>query len=229
MGRSFSGALMVLIPREEEKEKAPLLAEKLLQLTEEREDIKISVPSKKGDVKLTQIDCSTSEANIVEAIVALGGCIPGDVRVGEIRYSQRGNGSAIVQCPAVTVNELVKLGKIKIGWSIVLVELMPLKLNKCYRCWETGHFVTNCRSEIDRSQGCFNCGETGHRARECVERASCPVCKNKNKPYTHQCGRPGCSLLLEAENYKEDLRLRRTAGRRPGPQEKVSYKKRNNE
>lgn len=115
MGRSFSGALMILIPREEEKDKAPLLAERLMQLIDGYEGIKITVPCKKADIKITQIDCSTTETHIINAIVEQGGCLPADVKVGEIRYSQRGNGSVIVQCPAKTANELVALGKMRLG------------------------------------------------------------------------------------------------------------------
>lgn len=100
VGRSFAGALMILIPKEDEKDKAPLLAERLTQLTMGQEGIKITIPSKKGDIKITQIDCSTTVTHIIDAVVAHGGCLPADVKVGEIRYSQRGNGSIIVQCPA---------------------------------------------------------------------------------------------------------------------------------
>lgn len=214
VGRSFSGSLMILLPRDDEKGKAPLLAEKLADLTRGQEGIRITVPCKKVEIKITQIDCST-EAQICEAVASIGGCLPTEIKVGGIRFSQKGNGSAVVQCPAKVAN--VSIGRVRLGWSVVKVDLMPAKINRCYRCWEPGHFLSNCKSDFDRSGSCFNCGESGHTAKECVVRASCLVCKHRNKPHEHQCGRPGCSVFAGTEVTGETLTQRKGTGRRPGP------------
>lgn len=179
-------------------------------------------------MKITQIDCSTTEIQIVNAIATYGGCLPADIKVGEIRYSQRGNGSVIAQCPAKVANGLVELGRIKLGWSVARVELMPQKINRCFKCWETGHFINNCKSTVDRSFDCFNCGEMGHKTKDCTERSSCPICKSRNKPYLHQCGRTGCSLLTETDANRDQIQ-RRTTGRRPGPQDVLTSERKKND
>lgn len=227
VSRSFSGSLMILIPREDEREKAPLLASKIAEMVADRPDIKISVPSKKAELKLTQIDCSTTGEHIREALMTYGGCFATDIRVGEIRYSQRGNGAAIVQCPAVMANDLVAEGRLKLGWSFVRVELVPAKTQRCYKCWESGHFLSNCKNEIDRSNNCFNCGEAGHKAKECAEKPCCPICKARSIPFDHQCGRDVCSMLAKPAAVRGRVGLGRVPDRRPDTQERSTLKYKN--
>ncbi|KYQ49240.1 hypothetical protein ALC60_11697 [Trachymyrmex zeteki] len=55
-----------------------------------------------------------------------------------------------------------------------------------------GHVRQRCPSDIDRSGSCFNCGGADHQARNCRNRACCPVCKERGYPYAHRAGSDAC-------------------------------------
>lgn len=47
----------------------------------------------------------------------------------------------------------------KIGWTVVKVELLKARPLQCFKCWEVGHLKSQCSSRIDRSGLCYRCGQ----------------------------------------------------------------------
>lgn len=77
--------------------------------------MKISRPKKKGEIRLTGLEPSTTEAEIIRTIAIVGECKTEEVQLGPLRTTARGLGAVWVRCPLRTAVKLGKEGKVKIG------------------------------------------------------------------------------------------------------------------
>lgn len=100
-----------------------------------------------------------------------------------------GLGLMWIRCPIQTAYRVAAIGRIRMRWTMVRVELLDKRPTQCYRCWEYGHVKYSCRSEKDREKCCYNCGELGHTARICGSGSpTCIVCKEKGYDANHKLG-----------------------------------------
>nr|XP_012150535.1 PREDICTED: uncharacterized protein LOC105663797 [Megachile rotundata] len=126
-------------------------------------------------------------------MASAGGCLPGEVRTGEIRHNPVGLGTLWVRCPAAAGRKIALAGHLVVGWTRVLVDALKARSLQCYRCLELRHVRQRCTSTVDRSGRCYMCGEAGHRASTCTAQPKCLVCSDQGKPATHRLGTQACS------------------------------------
>lgn len=100
------------------------------------------------------------------------------------------------RCPLVAANKVTERGKIRVGWTIVKVELLAKRPLQCYCCWEFGHVRFSCRATTDRNGHCFNCGKPGHTARACERREPrCILYEKKGMDANHRIGTRDCEAV----------------------------------
>ncbi|XP_067215690.1 serine/arginine repetitive matrix protein 1-like [Linepithema humile] len=192
---SFEGGLLLEIPGEREaaKVKASRLASAMIIALGQSEDVKISRPTRRLDLRLHGIGPEANSEDIREAVAMAGECSPNEVRVGAIPSSTtRGVNTVWVQCPDRAAVKAAELGQVTGGWSTIKVELLKSRPARCYRCHARGHMQQRCPSGIDRTACCINCGEEGHRLAQCRKPAHCPVCAQKGEKANHRAGSESC-------------------------------------
>ncbi|KYN17083.1 Gag-Pol polyprotein, partial [Trachymyrmex cornetzi] len=190
--KSRSGALLLEIPGAEGGSKADKLAEKLKTALEGQEDVLITRPEKMAEIRIKDLEESTTKNDILLTLTLLGSCHERVFKMGEIIPSYNGMGTIWIRCPLAIAKNITKSKRIRIGWTNVRVELLPERIMLCYKCLEPGHIKKQCSSETDRSLLCYRCGLPGHIAKGCTEQVSCPVCAAKNLKANHRMGGPAC-------------------------------------
>lgn len=104
--------------------------------------------------------------------------------------------TATISLPAADANKLLKLGKVKIGWSVCTIKIVT-QLLRCFKCTEYGHQARTCKG-VDRSAACWKCGGDGHKALGCKEAPRCLLCKDGDKHHvagSSRCGAYKAALL----------------------------------
>lgn len=153
----MTGGLVIQIPGKEGKEKARRLQNRLQEVL--GEDVRITVPSKRAEIRITGFDDSVGEEEIMEKVTSTGGCSKDDVRIGQIRTLYNGLCAVWLQCPVDAVQNLVRTGRLRLGWTSARVVVLPPRRLQCFRCLEFGHVKATCPSAEDRSLLCYRCGE----------------------------------------------------------------------
>lgn len=123
--RTMAGSLVIQIAGERSKEKANILAEKMRNVV--GSEARVARPSRKAEIKITNIDEDTIPEEVIEAIALEGRCDRAEVTAGAIRRNRMGLGSIWAKCPWNVAKDLNRLGRIRIGWMRASVEL-PLPL-----------------------------------------------------------------------------------------------------
>jgi len=126
------------------------------------------------------------------AIGKIGGASWLDIKVGEVRRTQRGMGMVWVCCPLEAAIKVAECGRLAVGWSSARVELLKRRPLQCFKCLAVGHVRNRCPSQADRSSACHNCGLDGHVARSCRDPLRCPVCVERSLDAAHRAGSEGC-------------------------------------
>ena len=109
----------------------------------------------------------------------------------KLRRGPAGTQVATFRLPMTSANSVVKVGKLKVGWSICSLSIhQPLEV--CFRCFGKGHKAWACRGP-NRSALCRRCGEEGHKARECTKPPRCVICANGHN--NHMLGGPKCKAF----------------------------------
>lgn len=192
VSRARAGGLILKVPGHSPREGADLLAASLSGLAGEM-GVRVTRPIKRADARVSGIEASSTEEDVMAAIASATGCARNDLRCGRIRRGPAGVGSLWLQCPLEVAVQLARARGVEVGWSRVAVELLRDRPLRCYRCLEVGHVGARCTSEVDRSGRCYRCGSTGHKVEGCEARVPrCPLCVDKGKPYQHGLGAAGC-------------------------------------
>lgn len=84
-----------------------------------------------------------------------------------LREMSRGQQMAIITTSAEAANRVVKLGRVRVGYTSCRARLWP-ENKRCYRCLSNTHETRNCHGD-DRSGCCMGCGKSGHLIKECNE------------------------------------------------------------
>ncbi|KYN02841.1 hypothetical protein ALC62_06328 [Cyphomyrmex costatus] len=190
--KARTGALLLEIPGVEGVKKANNLAAKMRKVFGRYEDVLISRPEKIAEIRVRDLEESTTKEDIVKCIVDLTKCERDVIKVGEISFAFGGLGTTLIRCPVAVANAVVKDKKIRIGWMRSRVELLPERPLQCYKCLETGHIRAQCRSAIDYSEVCYRCGENGHPAKGCLQQVRCVLCAGRGLKANHRMGSQVC-------------------------------------
>ncbi|XP_012280816.1 uncharacterized protein LOC105699940 [Orussus abietinus] len=147
--RAVTGALILEVPGPDSVQKAGQLKERLKAVFKE-EEVRVVRPTKMAEVRVRDLEDSVTPPEVANAIAQSGDCDPGDVRVGVIRPSPSGLGTAWIRCPAGAAKKLVATGKLRVGWTIVRVEALVARPLQCFQCLELGHMRATCPGQFDR-------------------------------------------------------------------------------
>lgn len=207
--RAATGGLIFEVSGKDGRERAKALAEKLTELYDPSGPVKIGLPTKFGEVRVSGLDDSARLADIVAAVSRVGGCRADEVRVGEIRSSPRGLGSAWVRCPLPAARKVVEGGRLWVGWSAASVMPLETRPLQCYRCLAFGHVRLRCTAAVERGDRCFRCGSAGHRAASCREAPKCLICAEKGLDAVHRMGGTACTAAHGTGKSRSALRRRK--------------------
>ncbi|RLU15159.1 hypothetical protein DMN91_012153 [Ooceraea biroi] len=67
--------------------------------------------------------------------------------------------TAWVQCPLAAANSVAAAGYLRLGWTMVRVELLRSRPTQCFKCWHFGHVRSKCTATVDRDRNCFRVKE----------------------------------------------------------------------
>lgn len=191
--KARNGAIVIEVPGADANELANKLAGRLKDVYGER--AVVARPTIRGELRFIGIDDSVLPSEISVTVAEFGGCQLDEVHTSEIRAMRNGMGIAWVRCPLNAAVKIATIGKLRIGWTNVKVELLKARPVQCFRCWGTGHVRSQCTSSEDMSNRCFRCGSDGHVARACEASApKCIICSAKNLNSNHRMGGNTCSL-----------------------------------
>ncbi|KAJ8928007.1 hypothetical protein NQ314_019473 [Rhamnusium bicolor] len=143
------------------------------------EDTEVFVKSNDATLHITDIDADINEEELKKEIVKSGaGVSEEQLSVISLRPNGSGNQTATVKMRKDITAELVKRGKIKIGWVLCRLR-RRVNIIRCYKCLDFGHRTSECTGP-DKSDLCINCGKRGHKAKDCELKVSyCITCKEE--------------------------------------------------
>ncbi|XP_062557268.1 uncharacterized protein LOC134222140 [Armigeres subalbatus] len=132
--------------------------------------------TRRSDSQCKQLDEVTTSEEIASAIKDQGGVVVANASI-RLRRGPQGTQIATVKLPAIDANKVIKVGKLKVGWSVCPVRFcLPPVVDKCFHCLEAGHKSLVYKGP-DRSNLCRRCGEEGYKAHTCEKAPSCTLCQ----------------------------------------------------
>lgn len=144
--KSVTGGMVIEIPGKENYNKAEKLEEKLKNMFQNRQDVRVNRPIKRSEMRIRDLDDSITPQEVIKAIAQSGECREEDVTIGDIKHrTPRSMGVVWVKCPTTAVRKITQAGKITIEWSTARVEVLPTRPLQCFRCLQTGHVKINAK------------------------------------------------------------------------------------
>ncbi|XP_045541598.1 uncharacterized protein LOC123723093 [Papilio machaon] len=188
--KAANGGRIFEFPGASSGEKADSLAQRLREVLD-GEVVRVSRPTKSVALRVSGLDDSTTDAEVVAAIAAVGGCPAEQLRAGVMSTGRDGLGSVVVQCPVAAAKKIVTAGRLLVGWVSAQARVLDARPMRCFRCLAPGHLSGQCQG-VDRSGLCFRCGQPGHKARGCTAAPHCMVCAAAGVPAEHRVGNKAC-------------------------------------
>ncbi|KAI8425461.1 hypothetical protein MSG28_007206 [Choristoneura fumiferana] len=187
---TMTGSRMLEVGGEHPEATADLLAERLKVVIGDQAEV--TRPTKLVDLKVTGLDETVGREELAVALAKVGGCASDKIKIGGIRSSAWGQGSALVRCPAVAAKAIATAGKVPVGWVVAAVKPVEALPMRCYKCMALGHTRALCPSEAEHGLKCFRCGIEGHLAATCEAVTKCAVCAQAGRPHKHRMGGSNC-------------------------------------
>lgn len=92
----------------------------------------------------------------------------------QLKKYSRCTQTATFKLPDSIAVKVLKVGKLKVNWSICPVSQVERPL-ACFKCFGYGHKSWACKGP-DRSKLCRRCGCDGHKAKGCTAKPKCLIC-----------------------------------------------------
>ncbi|KMQ87926.1 hypothetical protein RF55_12668 [Lasius niger] len=213
--RAANGGYIIEIMDKDGADKAVSLQEKLKTLLPEDQAV-VARPITFGEVRFIGLDVTILAEKVVELIAAEGKCGVDEVKVGSILPMRNGMNTIWARCPLVAASAIASKRKVRIGWSLVKVELLNTRPVQCYKCWRHSHVRFACTSSVDRSRSCFNCGKEGHALRECQMPPHCVLCFDEGRSCDHRLGSALCGVDRKPKWSRGYTDERKVSNRRVG-------------
>ena len=80
-----------------------------------------------GELRMWNLDDSTTPMDVMDTILSVGGCSEIDVKIGNLRKMGNGMYSIWAKCPLSAAVNVASSGRIKIGWTMARVELLAAR------------------------------------------------------------------------------------------------------
>ncbi|KAJ8928738.1 hypothetical protein NQ314_018663 [Rhamnusium bicolor] len=123
------------------KDKVKTLKDTIIAKTK---DTEVFVKSNDATLHITDIDADINEEELKKEIVKSGaGVSEEQLSVISLRPNRSGNQTATVKMRKDIAAELVKRGKIKIGWVLCRLR-RRVNIIRCYKCLNFGHRTSEC-------------------------------------------------------------------------------------
>jgi len=184
------GILLEIRCNGNDEEKARMLAEKMKEVVGTVEGARIRCPLRRLRIRLSGLPFNAVASEIAEAIARLGRGRADSVRVGPLRTSWSGAGSAWAVCPAEVAVRAAEAAELTLGWARVGVTLERGGPAQCHRCLARGHLRRWCPSGVSRGACCLRCGRNGHQIGQCGQKPHCPICEERGLQADHRPGDP---------------------------------------
>lgn len=166
------------------------------RLVEERvgsDEIKIRSLGAETTLQCKNLDETVTAKDLLDAISTQ--CLTGTLSTPvQLRKYRQGTQTATFKLPAATAAMVLKVGKIKVNWSVCPVTVVE-RPTVCFRCLEFGHRSWACKGP-DRSKLCRRCGAEGHQSKDCKDKAKCLICTGDGG--SHATGSYNCPSFKSA-------------------------------
>lgn len=127
-----NGAVLIEISGKDKTGMADSLARKLKDVLVE--EAVVTRPIIRGELRIWGLDDFVYAEEVNYVVADLGDCLSGEVEVGSIVKMANGLGSVWVRCSLMAAIRVATQNKMRIGWTIVRVELLQARPMQCYRC-----------------------------------------------------------------------------------------------
>lgn len=194
--RTLGGHLLIELNEKGDQTRTSSLREKLEAAVGQGNVVRTL--SQEATVTIRDLDEITSDIEVLEALEKSCEKLKGSCRVRSIRPGYPGTQTAIISLPKKLLPEILKIGRIKIGWVSCRIRERNEPLS-CFKCFEYGHRAAECKNNIVRENLCKNCGGEGHIAKNCRNKAKCAICTEKNLRSDHGIGSFSCPAYQEAK------------------------------
>lgn len=147
-------------------------------------------------LEFLDLDCVTTAKDVADAINRETGKEV-ERRPHVFDTNSRGQRLAVCEFEATEATDLLKKGRIKIGWVIARVR-PRVRVPRCYKCLGFGHIKTNCTGP-DRRDCCWRCGNGGHSHKACKSTEACFLCTDlPSQERRHLPGSSSCVAFKTA-------------------------------
>jgi hypothetical protein len=132
MRKAMTGAIVLEVPGDKDRERASALATRLAQVLDPA-TVKVAAPARMAEQRMVGRDISIAKEELRNALALAAGCGGAEVQVVEIGTSRGGLGSAWARCPLIGAWKLAQAGKIALGWSTARVEAIAKRPLQCFK------------------------------------------------------------------------------------------------
>lgn len=157
------------------------------------DEIKVRSLCSETTLQCKNLDETVTAEDLLDAITTQ--CLTGTLSVPvQLRKYNQGTQTATFKLPAKIAAMVLKVGKIKVNWSVCPVSAIE-RPTVCFKCLEYGHKSWSCKGP-DRSKLCRRCGAEGHQSKGCTAKAKCLICTGDDS--NHVTGSYNCPSFRSA-------------------------------
>lgn len=130
-------------------------------------------------IAIRGLDAMIEASEVAEALVAAGVVEEGieSITLGELRDGWTGRRTAIVRLPRRHAQNLLRKGKLTVGWAKCQARVTEYEQGTCcYKCQQFGHLSWQCKEKEAAEKKCYRCGSLEHIAKECSSPPKCYGC-----------------------------------------------------
>lgn len=169
------GGVLIKCNSKEEIEKIKIAAEKKL-----KRNYEIKTPEQRNPrIKIVDIEENIDKEILEESINKQNSYLNHEDAMLDIKVVKKMKSKymAIAECDPMSLQLILKHGKLSIGWSICRVfEYIPVF--RCYKCGDYDHKASECK----REEKCLKCISVNHKTEDCVsEQYKCFNCISANE------------------------------------------------